>query len=378
MSGTFVISPVNDLTFKLIDGELSNYNNTLDNNDTYRNSVNNISFQKFLTTDSVKVQLRTNYDTITAKLYGSNNIPTSVPVVLKTTYTDFKFYEFILSGLSADRYRMVITGTDGVYDDLEFRSEPFEIVADFGKEDYLKVEYYNDENSFFIDYSTGITHFFWISAVNFKINPKGEIDVYNNLDNEEKLEETNFRVYSFESKEIPRHLALKFSEASSMDNFSINGVDFIRNPKPELEYQGNSNLVLLRAELTEKFSVGVNSDDRGFECVTLEPQEGLVVNIGAEGVSGTPQYTVPEGYAVRFLTMRLKTGSSATVDVGTTPGGDEITKAKVLSVIDDPLDIDRSKLVDWDGDGTVYVTIVGVGATIDFWMTAISFKDLTV
>ena len=145
MSGTFLISPVNILTFKNVNSELPSYDNTLDMNDRYVNSVNDEYFQKFLLTDSIKIKLRTNYDTIVATLYGSNNLPINVPVVLKTAYANYSFYEFVLSGLSEDCYRVVVNGTDDEFAPLEFVCEPFEIGSDFMNKDYLKFEYFNCE-----------------------------------------------------------------------------------------------------------------------------------------------------------------------------------------------------------------------------------------
>lgn len=378
MSGTFLISPVNSLTFKNFDGLLPSYDNTLDANDTYMNSVNSPSCQKFLSDDVITTQLRTDYDTVVATLYGSDDLPISVTVTLKTSYTDYDFYEFVLSGLANDVYRMVVTAVKSGYDNVEWRSEFFSIVDDFGNEDYLKVAYYNDENSFYVDYSTDIQHFFWIPAINFKINPKGEIDVYNNLDNEEKLEETNFRVYTFESKQILRHIALKFVEGSSMDNFKVNDVEFIRNPKTEFEYLSNYNHVLINSELTQKYSVGVNSDDQGYATVEQEISEGLVMNIGQDDLSaGALELTVPDGYAVRFADWALKSGTSASVKIGTTVGGDEISRLLTSTVVDEPVSISTSDVLNWDGTGTVYVTKTGVGAIIDFWLTLITYKYIT-
>lgn len=382
---TFIISPINSLTFKKLDGLLPNFNNTLDRFDRFSDSVNMPECQRFLYSETITTQIRTDFDTITAKLIDSNQSETSLIVNEVSTYVNYSFYNFEISGQSIGDYKVLVTGVKDA-ETVVFESEPFKLVAGTSTritggevkliEGYKRVKYYNnDPSSFFIDYSTGIEHFFWIPAEIYWINPSGEVDVYNNLDNKEKLEQTNFRNLMLKSRPMLRHLILKLSESSSMDSFTINDVEYVMPEVLEPVYYGDANLGTVETQIEERFTVGVNSDDEGFSCEQEIIDGGLVMNIGVDNLSdGSKELTVQEGYRVRFIDWRLVSGTSATINIGTTPGGDDITKNKTISTIGDQQTIERSVVMNWDGTGIVYITKTGVGSVIDIWLTTITFK----
>lgn len=388
---TFIISPVNSLTFKKLDGLLPNFNNTLERFDGYKDSINAPDCQKFLNSEVITTQLRTDFTSITATLIDSSGNQTNLTVTEVSTYPNYSFYNFDVSGLSNGQYYIRVEGIK-VAETVLFESELFELVS--GRairttggevriiDGYKKVKYYNNgASSFYIDYSTGIEHFFWIPAEIYSLTPTGEIDIYNNLDTKEKLEQTNFRALTFKSRPILRHLMLKFSEASSMDYFSINDVEYILPELIEPQYYGDANQVTIETQIEERFTVGVNSDDEGFtgEASTGgggDTTESLVMNIGQDNLSaGTKELTVPAGYAVRFIDWRLVSGSSASVKIGTTPGGNEITREKTLETIGAKQSIARTEVINWSGTGTIYITKTGVGSVIDIWLTLTTFKD---
>lgn len=382
---TFIISPLNSLTFKELDGKLPNFNNTLDKWDVYKDSINVKECQKFLNSETITTQLRTDFTTITANLIDSSGNSTALTVTEVSSYTNYNFYNIEVSGQSNGKYYIIVSGTKDA-ETRNFESEWFELVS--GKairttgdevriiEGYKRVEYYNfDPSSFYIDYSTGIRHFFWIPAEIYAINPLGEVDVYNNLDNKEKLEQTNFRALTIKTRPILRHLMLKLSEASSMDYFAINDVEYVLTEVLEPSYYGDANLVTIETQIEERFTIGINSDDEGFTADQFIIEGGLVLNIGKDDLSaGTLELTVPEGYAVRFIDWRLTAGSSATVKIGKTPGGVEIMRDKTLTIIGEKQSIAKTDIVDWDGTGTIYVTKTGVGSVIDIWLTLTTFK----
>jgi len=381
---TFIISPINSLTPKKLDGLLPNFNNTLDRFDKYTDSINVPECQKFLTSETIPTQIRTDFDTITATLIGEDGGQSNLPVTEVSSYSNFSFYNFYITGQGVGKYRVIVTATKDT-ETVNCEFEPFELVSGTSTritggevkiiEGYKRVKYYNSENEFYIDYSTGIKHFIWIPAELYWINPLGEVDVYNSLDNKEKLEQTNFRGILLKSRPMLRHLFLKFSEASSMDYFAINDVEYILPEVLEPSYYGDANVGTIEVQVEERFTVGINSDDEGFTCDQQIIDGGLVMNIGQDNLSaGTLELTVLEGYKVKSIDWRLKSGTSATVKVGTTVGGEDLSRPKTSTVALDPVSIEKSKILDWDGTGTVYITKTGVGAVIDFWMTLITFK----
>jgi len=368
---TLIISPLNSITFKEDNGKMQVYDNTLSEDFVYDGKVNSPVVQRFKNTDEITIQFISNMTTNKVELLDlDNNTVSIVSFVEKSTYSEFSVYEFILSALVSGCYKVRVTGSEIGEDDVVWISETFKIANEDEFSNYLKVEYYNLDNMAYLDYSTGIKHFFWINSRVFKYKPAGEIDTYNNLGNVQKTREVIQRVWSFESEELPLHLAIKFIESSALDVFMINDKAYVTEDKPEIEDLDNRYSVTITAELTQKNVIGLNST----HIQVIDPtQDDMVKNPSIEGAAGNVTIPVSAGYVLRHITIFKKTGSVVTIKAGTTPAGNDIFE-ETLDNITPKLNITVTELFEETVGGTLYFNISGVGATASIYTWQEQFK----
>jgi hypothetical protein len=377
---TFIISPLNSIEYKKRDNALPNYNNTLQSE--IEGKTNEAYCQKFLSADNVRTQIKTDYQTVTATLIDEAGTETSLTVTEVSTYTDFSFWEFVFTGQSTGYYYIKIQGTDPAFDTVNYQSEPIEIVEPYIAhnganiiQDHLKIRHYNRENNFDLDYSTGIEHILWIPAELFEAVSGGEAEIYNNLGNETKLQETNQRIFTLKTDPIPRYLFLKINEGASQDFFEVNTIEYVTNDKGEPEYSNDYTLVSFSANLTDRFVVGLNSDDQGFVCPDIET--GEIMLLEELNAFGTFQLQVPAGYAIEWIKLFKQTGTQATIDMGWSPSGTDILDGAVLT---DSRANEYSRLTRIVGEasaGTIYGEVSGVGATVNIYIQLVKFKEIT-
>lgn len=386
---TFIISPLNGISFKDVDNLLPSFNNTLSCDEEYQGVVKETYIQKFLQSQTITTQLFSDYDTITAFIIDSEGGQTSLPVTLIKQATDertgevYSYYEFAISGQIVGKYTVGVKGVKAGEDTLYFNSEPFEILeGETGFRyafDGTKKEYKFIENHFKIEASnTDSDYIYWgsdrISGDPFKVDiwipgtlrkqqPGGEIDVYDNVGNLSKLEQISQRILELKTDNIPVHIALKINELSALDFVSMNDVYYVSEENAENEFFGNYNGSVLTMPLTQKFVVGVNSNDRGFSIVNNEGVESIKI-IQKVNVSGSQQATIDGGYSLNQITLALDQGTSASVTIGTTPSGNEIMRAETVSTATPVKNIARNFVnqADQDVSFTVYIEISGVGA----------------
>jgi hypothetical protein len=198
---------------------------------------------------------------------------------------------------------------------------------------------------------------------NDKPQPSGDIDVYNNVGNLSKLEQVSQRIYELKTGSIPKHLALKVNELAALDFFAVNDEFYVSEDNGENEYFGNYNGSVLTMSLTQKFVVGVNSDDRGFSVINDESVESVKIK-QVINVSGSQQLTVDGGYSLNQITLALDQGTNCDIKIGTTPSGNELMRSENISTSTPVKNIARNFVnqTDQDTSYTAYIEISGVGA----------------
>jgi len=175
--------------------------------------------------------------------------------------------ETVLGGLKYQTYTLPLATYPGeccyieVYEDvvLMFKSEEFTVED---KSSYLKIEWFNSENSFQMDYSSGLTHIIQLEAKKWKLNFGGEASVYVNQGQEVKLKEIVQRIFLLEC-EVPDYLAELLVLAMAHDRFYINSVEFVVSKKPTLSQIGTSGMYSFSAEVKQKTIIGLNTHDVG-------------------------------------------------------------------------------------------------------------------
>jgi len=358
-----IISNLNSIRFRKVDSSYPNFNNTLLENELFYNDKIENYCQRFLATDTVTVQVRSDSDTIpTVTLYENDNTSHSLTATLKSSYdqnddgtNDLFFFEFEIdmSAYDSRNYVKVEQGDD------EYVSEPFEASSDL-------LEYYNEDNAFGVDFSTDITYKLYVESILKDYEFGGDSSVYDNQDELTKLKETAVRLLNFRTLHIPRYLAEVIRLASSCDNFVVNGVSYVREDLPEVEAVDGNNLVEYTMVLNDKEYLGVNSHDIGFDCDTTTSTTGGEIMIQTEeDASGSVSFSVPAGYQVHTIRAQWVSGTSVEVKLGTSIGGDELVYPFDVSSTFTDVTAAIHRDLDRDSDTTIYATVSDGVANLD-------------
>ena len=371
---SFIISPYNSIRFAKRDFLLPNFYNQLHSERIHSGLYSSCYYQKIAIGDTVTIQIRTDYDgSITAELINESNVSFPLTVDAKADYTTFSTYELTHTFSSTGIYRIKIHGSDSNQDSVTFESEPINVENTHEKT--LLIEYWNNTNTEFMDYSTGIRHFIRVDS---RI-PDNEDDtaenIYDNQNKRTKTYSSTAFVADFKTGAIPEYLVRQIVLAQGLFNFWVNDRQYTVSDLSSENF-GGSVMKQVTMKCIEVDVPGVNSDDSLNEIlIDSEMQNTYPLNLN--GVSGNQQLTVAASYMPDNLMFVLKTGSSATVKAGITIGGDEITIPKTINTANPVLTIDREylgKLTQYGNAFNIYFTITGVAATVDINLIIKKYK----
>lgn len=127
---------------------------------------------------------------------------------------------------------------------------------------YLKLNWFNTENSFLTDYSNGLVNEMIVEAKMRKLSFGGDSSVYSNQGVDVKLKEIVSRLFSFEC-DVPDYVAEQITLAMAHDRFYVNEIEFVTSKKPTVTQLGTSNMYTFVAELKQKTVIGINTHDVG-------------------------------------------------------------------------------------------------------------------
>jgi hypothetical protein len=398
---TFIISPLNSLEFKEVNNLLPNYANTLLCDVAFDGVVKSEYKQKFSQSQTIITQMFTDFDTRVATLVDSLGNQTNLPVTLIKQATDEvtgeiqSYYEFSVAGQSEGVYYVTVKGTKSGEPNVYFQSENFEIVEGLkgyrrGTDEVFEYEYIpnhlliessNTENQFDLYYGSDrlsgdpFESAIWIPAVDYKVQPGGESEVYDNLGNLAKLKEISQRVFELRSSSIPRYLAMKTHELASLDYFRVNNIQYVSEEKGENEYFANYTDGVLTMNLTQAFVVGINSDDQGRAIIDTDMATVEIKKI--LNASGSQQLVVSGGYSLNQITLVLESGTQADVKIGSTPSGNEIMRTESVTTGTPIKNLARNYVNQADEEAafTAYIEITGVGASATVYLQTIINKQ---
>lgn len=380
----------NGLMFREDNGQLPSFDNTLFCNEIFINTLNMGCFDNiYYDTDNLAVQIKvTSGDVPTMTYYDSDGNSGAVALTLKTSYTDWDFYEsnFSLSTYTDKRLYFVVQ--EGTEDD--WTSEQILVIDADEVEDidgYHKLEWYNLDpttfgsttENFEMDYSTGITPFIRLPLILRKYEPELETSVYENLDEVVKLREKVKRTLVIETDAIPRYLTEKLSTATAHDKFYVNEVEFVRKEAPEITNQEGGNLAQFSAVLTQAAVKGLNTSDIGFDCDNIVSDKWT--NLIQSNVTVNTTFTIPED-ALLAVISASHNGLSATntlLKFGRTVGGDDLGVLNVspnaIGTYDNtPKSLSKNIVFSQSGSATLYVDVSGASPDADI---TVSYLDLT-
>lgn len=367
-----IISALNSIRFVKQDSNFRNFGNTLTADEKFFNDEIFEYCQRFQTTDTVTIQIKSDLATVpTVKAYKAGNMAETLTASLVSSYdqdndgtNDLFYFQFEIPLVNYQSETFVTVEQDGE----TWRSEPFYADVNLYQElfdgDILQVEYYNDDNAFQVDFSTGLTYKLYIEATVKDLEFGGESSIYDNQDEFTKLKETVVRILNFKTLPIPRYFAEVLRLASSCDNFTVNSISFVRQDLPEIAPVEGSNLVDFMMKLTDKEYLGVNSHDIGFNC-DLQTTNNEVMTITVINGSGSEVFTVPAGYLLHTLSAEWVQGTAVQVKLGTTNASEDLVYPFELTSVITSVTAAVHSPFNRSSQTTIYCTISGGSANID-------------
>jgi len=361
------ISPYNSFRFaKRENGALPNYDNTLHNN-RKQIGLKPIQYcQLIVKTEERTIQIRSDYDAITAVIRdNSDNSEAVVVVNVKAVYTSFSTWELNYTFNVNGNYSFIVTGTDSEQPTVIFESEPISV-----KDKHLNtllVEYYNDTNTPYVDYSTEIKH--WIRVVS-RI-PDGaedtDQDVYDNQNRKQKTYSATTFNGEFKTGAIPDYQARQLELAQGLFFLFVNNKRFT-GIETTAERFGSSTMKQATIICSEYETPGVNSDDSGNVLEPIPDDMQNIYPLNLLSVSGAQEFTIPADFMPDTIIAVLTQGVSGTVKVGTIVGGSNVVSITTLNAGRPVLTVDREylkELAQYRNSFKLYFTITGVSVQMN-------------
>lgn len=141
----------------------------------------------------------------------------------------------------------------------------------------------SDLDDRFIDWtsltSTGKYLDFFIEAVDLDPNDSDESEVLEGSQSKTILSAVYYTGKELKTGPIPDYVAARLGMASSLDIFTVNGLQYIKNGAVNQDRFGSSTLYQCSMKLTQKNAIGINVDSLGATTAPITPP-----------ISGTPMY----------------------------------------------------------------------------------------
>lgn len=390
-----MISVASSIKFRKDDGLLPSFDNTPVRSERFGGAAIHTFMQTVYNTDTVTLQAKV-LNGYTVDLYYKTNcsgiwtkLSSGTKEVDGATYDyweiDIDFSATPFDAMTKTIFKLNVLDSGSAITETWY-SEPVEIISEASvsyylegpDEDlmyyskYLKIEFYNFDNAFQVDYSTGIVHLLRVRAEMKELRSGGEGSFF---DNQEEITRTSGEVKQIlvlKTAPIPRYLAMMLKVAVTHDKFFVNEVEFVAEADPDIE-NSLSNLVTFSCALTQREVIGLNTHDTGFDCDEYITGDVTMV-LQEDTVSGQTSFTVPEGYLLHSITGQ-RTAGSPTITAGTTPGGVDILPSMELtaSYVIETATINME--IAYAGDATLYVEVSGAGATANIYAILINNRQ---
>ena len=234
-----MISVASSIKFRKIDGLSASFDNTFHADEVFDGAALIPYYQKVYSTDTVTVQVKVATGQTIAMTYSLGDGGAWTAVTGETLMVDGSVYDYYETAIDFSiystqyiRFRVAIIEDESVQEAWE--SEPVEILT-ATDDQMLKVEFFNYDSIFEVDYSTEIVHMIRVVSELKEYRPGGETSVFDNQNEVTKIKDEVKRILVFKTEPIPRYLAEMLHVAVAHDKFYINEVEFVAESKPEIE-----------------------------------------------------------------------------------------------------------------------------------------------
>ena len=335
-----VISKANSIRWAHRDDLMRSMDNQLSCEETWSNKPSIYFDQIFFLNDSVLIQVKAGSTaTVVLTQYfddGSTTIhtvddTTARPTVAAPGADTWIIYDYLIIFSALGRSYFKLTTEESTW-----QSEYVNIIA--SDTDYRLLQWTNldeDTDPFEFDYNTTYAlanvNYMRILIEDLEYQSVGETDVYDNQNEKSILKSNQFAQILFKSGLIPRQIAQVISIAMAHDSFLVNEVAYVVEKIPEISTAGAWSIV--SAPMVQNLNLGMNAHDLGFNCDTVAMSK--VININKIAIAALDSALVNLGYSINQIIIELSTGTSGTIKIGTTIGGDDILKTYTLTTAKD-------------------------------------------
>jgi hypothetical protein len=235
-------------------------------------------YQKFNKDHVIYLQFESDSpDSITLESFNGLTSIESVTNSYVTSYgtTDVRYYTNFVVTLNSGYYdkKVSFVATQGT--DI-LTSEPiycYDLLPELSKGTIKYIKYTNfdrnesDLDDRFVDWSAlasdGNYMDFFVDAIDIDPNDSEKNEVLDGSQSKVILSASYYSGRTLKTGAIPDYMATRLGVASSLDIFTVNGIQYIKSEEISQERFGNSTLYQASLRLTQKNSVGINVDNLG-------------------------------------------------------------------------------------------------------------------
>jgi hypothetical protein len=343
--------------------------------------------QRFDKDDVIPIQIYS--DTTGApvmKTYSGATEIEEIVGVLGNSYGDERFFYNYEITFDSDYYdktiKIVVTKEDDT-----LTSEPI-LIEELNNEinkGRLKIIHYTNYDrylgeldSYFMDWeSLSSPMYFYVEATDREVKDNDETENLKGAQNMYIVSASLFPGVNLKTGGIPMYMVRRLEAVSSLDYFTINEVEYVKEGRLDATLFGNTTSFQTSAKLIEKNTLGINIDDMGLTCcdekewIKWESVKNAITNFNV---------AIPDGYMLHAILVRhaaTSSGNPATVTAGTTLGGtdyfdgeggyiDTVGKTYSFGIHDRP---------SLTAASTLYVGISGAAVVLDVYIDFIRNEE---
>jgi len=340
---SIVSSILNPIMFKNLTGSYPNWLNTLHANHKHATFRVLHYHQLFPKDEVVYLQFSSDSDTaVTFKAWnGATEITTGITAKAMATIAgdDTRYYFSFSVELGADYYDKdvyftVVQGT------VTLTSEPIyasNIAMELANGEIKKIKYTNLDRNYslglndaFIYWddlqSTGSYLQFYVEAQDKDLSDSDEIEILEGSQSKDVISSQLFAGQELKTGLIPDYMVRRLEACSSLDIFTVNDVQFIKEGAIESTIAGNSTSFQSTIKMTQKNVLAINIDDLG---ITDYNSENMTENQIFTDKSTDFDTEIPAGYMVHTIFAKHAATSTGTAVLiaGLTAGTDTLIDA---------------------------------------------------
>ena len=216
-------------------------------------------------------------------------VPTTQVCTNSTVYNieEWEVFEISInwSLYSINNYYLSIRGIDQQFADVIAQSEPVELQT--AHDDTVLVQWWNNDNAFLIDYSTGIKMMMRVNARLSFPKPGGQITgMEDSVRRYIKLQENVTRLHDMEVWDTPFYLIEKLQIAMAHDNLYVNNVQYATEEKLEPQEFELEVLMNARARLRQVEFENENKTDDNSSTMSILSIDNAVIDCGGHNATG--------------------------------------------------------------------------------------------